>query len=94
MNKFSHGELVILQSKSEPSKNGEYYVNDVKLTPRCRINNSDGEILKDVYIYQLDDVESESGWWLEDALRKKQEPSEFSFTELMEGLKNPVTEKN
>ncbi len=92
MNKFITGELVILQSKSEPNKNGEYYVNDVKLTPRCRINNSDGEILKDVYIYSLDDVESESGWWLEDALRKRHTGSDFSFTELMEGLKSPVTE--
>ena len=94
MNKFSPGELVILQSKSEPTKNGEYYVNDVKLTPRCRINNSDGEILKDVYIYQLDDVESESGWWLEDALRKKQEPSEFSYDQLMTTLKSPLYEVN
>lgn len=59
MNKFNVNELVILQSESEPYKNGEYYVNDVKLSPKCKINNSNGEVLRNVYIYQLDGVEAE-----------------------------------
>jgi len=87
MNKFHLNELVILQSKGQPERNGEYVVIDVKLAPQCR-NESTGEILKDVYIYRLGGAEEGSTqYWLECALRKVHKGSDFSFTGLMSNLK-------
>lgn len=91
-NKFNINELVILQSQSSPTKNGEYYVSDLKLVPACRVGETN-TILQNVYIYELDGVESESGWWLETALRKKHEGSDFSFTELVNHLQTKIVEK-
>jgi hypothetical protein len=44
MNKFHLNELVILQSKGQPERNGEYVVIDVKLAPQCR-NERTGECM-------------------------------------------------
>jgi hypothetical protein len=86
-NKFHLNELILLQSKGQPERNGEYVVIDVKHSPACR-NESTGEILKDVYIYKLEGIEDVS--WLESALRKVHKGSDFNFTELMSNLNTKI----
>lgn len=84
--KFSVGEVVILQSQHNPEANGEYTV----LSFERGIGRPSGV---ECYVYMLDGVLSWSklGSWAESALRKKHQPGEHSFTDLMASLKNPVS---
>jgi len=100
--KFSIGELVILQSKSMPQHNGEYTVENIinegeqftcRLTQRTFYNTGKGR----GYILCTPFIEPDRGReiiWAESSLRKRQEPSELSYTELMQTLRSPIYEVN
>jgi hypothetical protein len=81
---FSVGEVVILQSVSEPDKNGEY-------TVIGQYVGSHSFTKEPCLVYELDMVASACTYWTESALRKKHQPGEQSFTELMQTLKSPVS---
>lgn len=99
--KFSVGELIVLQSKSMPQYNGEYTVEGIikkdeshtcRLTQRILIESDDfGYILSTPLVDLISDNGSET-FWAESALRKRQEPSELSYTELMQSLRSPIYE--
>lgn len=100
---FSVGERVKLVSKSYPECNGEYIVE--KVLERgdefaCRISGiacrmsaaSSGN-----YSYLLDiphkrNYETEESTWAESSLRKIYDTGEYSFDELMNVLKSPITD--
>jgi hypothetical protein len=96
--KFSVGEVVILQSETMPECNGEYSVLIVvtgKMSYECPVT---GEIIisvADGIGYVLDGGHTDDTGtccqWGEWALRKKHQPGEHSFTDLMASLKNPVS---
>lgn len=78
--KFAVGEEVLLRSKDFPECNGEYTITELKP------HSLDG------YIYKLDvhhHVEGKSDYWCESALRKKHQPGEISFDDLMASLSSP-----
>lgn len=101
--KFSIGELVILQSKSMPQYNGEYTVESIikkdehhtcRLTQRNLVQSDDfGYILSTPLVDLISNNGSET-FWCESALRKRQESSEFSYTQLMQSLRSPIYEVN
>lgn len=101
--KFSVGEVVILQSKSRPELNGEDVVKQLVLPGDkflCRLSNEKvrykGYTLG--YILESTILEGKNTTgefvveivWSESALRKKHQPGEMSFNELMNSLKYPV----
>lgn len=93
--KFEVGEVVILQSVLHSEYNGEYTVESVigrgdsfkdRLTGDVR-TSTDNQ-----YGYQLSQVHTYNGKeivWKETLLRKKHQPGEMSFTNLMSSLKQP-----
>lgn len=94
--KFKVGEEIILQSKNQPESNGEYTVIDVITDGKvfeCRITGNKMRRTGRYGVgYMLDGAiaKGESGMetsWAESALRKKYPPSEYSYTELMDKLK-------
>jgi len=89
--KFSVGEVVILQSVNLPECNGEYSVTEI-WPPDGERKNADKVTISTTYGYSLscDEADSKSAW-AESALRKKHQPGEHSFTDLMASLKNPVS---
>lgn len=101
MNKFNTGEVVILQSISEPQKNGEYTVRAVLYEGSeytCRQTNRRVRKSVEGASYLLEETftlgVSEQGDllecpWAESALRKKHDGSSFSFSQLMDTLKQP-----
>lgn len=102
--KFSEGEVVILQSVTMPQYNGEYIIDKI-IHPRephtCRISGINLEDCEEImgYVFTealLDLVANDGGEtiWAETALRKRQEPSELSYTELMQTLRSPIYEVN
>jgi hypothetical protein len=87
---FSVGEVVILQSVSRPELNGECTVLE-RVAPgqmaKCGlINNLHGYGYKTTIKNISDSIH-----WAESALRKKHQPGEQSFTQLMQTLKSPVS---
>ena len=87
---FSVGEVVILQSVNWPECNGDAtvmeHVANGDLSAYGKINRSG------YYAYRLDVIASNGNpWWRQSALRKKHQPGEQSFTELMQTLKSPVS---
>lgn len=88
MNKpyFSINEEVILQSVEFPQYNGEYIVKDFL------VNRFDG------YVYDLgfkidNPIDGRSDHlWKQSVLRKKHQPSEMTFHELMSSLNVPIKE--
>jgi len=96
--KFSVGEVVILQSVSCPQWNGEYSV--LMVIPygtsyECPFfgtscDNDDsygyGYILDDPRLHDVVHGLQCSISWAEHALRKKHQPGELSYTELLESL--------
>lgn len=100
--KFSVGEVVILQSKSMPQYNGEYIIDKIILPKEPHVCRISGIILEDCdemvgYIFSealLDLIEKDGGEtiWSESALRKRQEPGELSYTQLMQSLRSPIYE--
>lgn len=101
--KFSEGELVILQSPRFPEHNGEYTVSKVWSNPdqtfNCRMT---GTLLRvnliESFSYHfeepLGDHKGREICFTESSLKKKQEPGEMDYKELMQTLKNSVLEWN
>jgi len=96
--KFSVGEVVILQSKDHAQINGEYSVLIVvngKMAYECPITGETIINACDGIGYVLDiDYKDDDGTccqWAEAVIRKKHQPGEQSFTDLMASLKNPVS---
>lgn len=98
--KFSVGEVIILQSKSLPQYNGEYTVEAILQKGElfsCRLTNTtlrqvDGG---NTYVLSTPLAIPDTGYetfWAESALRKRQEPGELSYTELMQSLRSPIYE--
>lgn len=96
---FSVGEVVILASRSMPHLNGEYSV--LLVVPeggkfKCPITQEPAQSVRSAgFGYVLDDGDLTDGGichqWHQSALRKKHQPGEQSFAELMQTLKNPVS---
>lgn len=81
--KFEVGEVVLLQSVMLPECNGEYTV----LARECgRYRVPSGELYEG-FKYLLDDDNKDG--WVERSLRKKHQPGELSFEELMHSLSSP-----
>lgn len=86
--KFKINEEVILNSKSLPKYNGEYYIRDF-----CGKTDEKGDIIYRGITYNLSpfvfayDIGLEKLLAAESALRKKHKGSEFNFESLMENLK-------
>jgi hypothetical protein len=96
--KFRVGEVVILQSKDHDHCNGEYTVLVVVNGPMdytCPITGRTIENSANGIGYVLDiDYKDDDGTcrqWAEAVIRKKHQPGDQSFTELMASLKNPVS---
>ena len=87
---FSVGEVVILQSVSWPECNGDATV--LEHVPSGKMSSSGKLNTHGVDGYRLDVIASNGNpWWNQSALRKKHQPGEQSFTELMQTLKSPVS---
>lgn len=93
---YEVGECVILQSEDYPQYNGEYTVFEIILrgsAARCRISGVDQQAISS-FVYALDqplrsDKTGREVFFLQSALRKKHEPSQQSFKDLMTTLKSP-----
>jgi hypothetical protein len=93
--KFSVGEQVILQSKGKPQYNGEYIVQGIAMPGKfyrgieqpvyCTIGYDLGIVITENFL----DVRDGYSLWCESALRKKHQPSTESFSQIMNGLKQP-----
>lgn len=81
--KFEVGEVVILQSVGHPERNGEYSVLSLE---QGRFRTPTNELYEG-FSYMLDDG-GDVGW-VETSLRKKHQPGELSFTDLMASLSSP-----
>lgn len=82
--KFQVGEEVILLSHYEPHFNGDRVIMDMWYMDF----SEDGEEEDLVWGYELVGLE---GYWRENTLRKKYQPSTESFTELMNSIKIGIT---
>lgn len=100
--KFSEGEVVILQSTSHPEYSGEYEVFKILFYSDQfpdRLDETtmlvcDGPI---GYVFTeplVDKPTSTECIWAEHSLRKRQEPGDMGYKELMTSLKNSVLEWN
>lgn len=96
--KFSVGEIVVADFKNYPQNNGEYTVLEVMSPEQVKIEFKDFKIYQTIY-YRLGGLEiigpirgSIYNAAAEKALRKKQEPSGFSFDELMDNLNTKIQE--
>ena len=105
---YAEGEIVILQSQSQPSLNGEYTVKQIVHTGtevNDRIRNmtytwidiskstAAGYILEEcIAEFIFTDGNLAETAWAESALRKKLPPSELSYKELMSSLKTSQLE--
>lgn len=97
--KFEVGEVVILQSASRPDCKGEFTVIQINHYPPRELfffedkpfRHSEGCYIS----YFLDDdfesviVVGGKSCWNESALRKKHQPGELNFRELMSSLSSP-----
>jgi len=84
--KFSVDEVVILQSVECPEFNGDHSVTEIRVGT---FKEQSSELSVEGIGYRLGGTGDE--WWCESALRKKHQPGEQSFTDLMASLKNPVS---
>lgn len=94
--KFKLGEPVILQSKDYPHYNGEYVIHAIVVGSELYFDRVLGKLVIDIFppgevAYTLcqafpDPCNPIEIYWDESALRKKQDPSEFSFEELIKEL--------
>lgn len=98
--KFSVGELIVLQSRSLPQYNSEYTVEAILQKGElftCRLTNTLLRQIDGGNAYVLStplaspDTDHET-FWAESALRKRQEPGELSYTQLMQSLRSPIYE--
>ncbi|MNW01211.1 hypothetical protein D3C71_1968160 [compost metagenome] len=87
--KFKIGETIIIACKILPEFDGtEHVITDIAEVTFPNHNN------RKLLCYTLDFTYEWQGvkdykYWVEGCLRKKQQPSEFSFTQLMDNLKLP-----
>lgn len=107
MNKplFEIGEKVILVSKDRPDLNGEDVVVEIvykNTKSHCRLSGLDAlySYIIDEFGYKLERAVVETttmegnsceSIWRQSALRKKHQPSEMNFNELMSSLNIPIT---
>jgi hypothetical protein len=95
---FSVGEVVILRSSNYSELNGEYPVLLIiyglegytcPITNQYLISGDEGIN----YVLDMDFMDSDGtcNQWVQSSLRKKHQPSEQSFTELMQAIKSPVS---
>lgn len=83
--RFSVGELAILQSVNQPDYDGEYTIKEIKYAENIKEVVTKEEITG--YWYNLGFYSNKgNNFWFEKSLRKKQEPSEMSFMQLMGSL--------
>lgn len=82
---FQVGEEVILQSLTYPELNGECVVLSV-VENDDNLAWKDGKLV-DVGTHYMYKTSVGSNYWSEIALRKKHEPSDDSFSQLMDKLK-------
>lgn len=97
--KFEVGEVVILQSRTRPDCSGEFIVVQVNQYPcgtRFEFEESWYRHPDDIEIsYFLNDPFKSShdsnakACWAESSLRKKHQPGELNFRELMSSLSSP-----
>jgi bifunctional pyridoxal-dependent enzyme with beta-cystathionase and maltose regulon repressor activities len=89
--KFKVGEEVILQS-SYTELNGDAIVLAIHKS-NGTATTKEGEQIKvsSPYCYELNVVASDGGRWAERALRKKHQPGEMDFEQLMNWMRQPVT---
>lgn len=99
-NLFEVGEVVILQSVSQPECNGEYTVESIvpaKSLVACRLT---GQIIRnasDQFAYYLDVSMMKSGEnfeaiWQQSALRKKHKSCGEDWNIMMKGLNTKIVE--
>ncbi|MCY1440237.1 hypothetical protein D9M71_565020 [compost metagenome] len=82
---FEVGEVVLLRSQYLPECNGEATVLSVL---RGREVNASGDFIREAFVYRLtiQNPNPKRGW-AESALRKKHQPGEQSFRDLIQTLK-------
>ncbi len=85
--KFSVGEVAILQSVNRPELNGECTVLDIRIGMSRNVTT--GKIRPSIVYKTTIELTGAFGWG-EPALRKKHQPGDMSFTELMVNLSQPV----
>ncbi|RMN76491.1 hypothetical protein ALQ53_103289 [Pseudomonas cannabina] len=101
--KFSVGEPVILQCLDYPHLNGEYTVTHCIHAHEVYPDPEFGQALRpEILGYFLDgarlilqdgDGNPATALWFEGALRKKYQPGELSFKELLQGIGSPEQQK-
>lgn len=101
--KFSVGEVVILQCRDYPHLNGEYTVTHCIHAHEVYQDPEFGQPLcAEILGYFLDgarlilqdgDGNAATALWYECALRKKHQPGELSFKELLQGIGTPELQK-
>lgn len=94
--KFDIGEVVLLRSESRPEYNGEYTVETVYVgfngDPFDHQGNGYYFACGNQAYFLSPKIVDEGGverCWAETALRKKHQPGELSFTDLMSSLSSP-----
>lgn len=93
--KFAEGEVVLLQSTDYPEYNGEYTVHVVRLPGsiyKCRVCGEEAKLRTVGIGYVLDGpivVGGREATWAEVCLRKKHQPGDMNFTDLMASLSSP-----
>lgn len=102
--KFSVGEVVILQCLDYPHLNGEYSVTHCIHAHEAYQDPEFGQFLRpEILGYFLDgarlilqdgDGNAATALWYEWALRKKHQPGELSFKELLQGIGTPEQQKS
>lgn len=100
--KFSVGEVVILQCNDYPHLNGEYTVTHCIRAHEIYHDPEFGQPLRaEILGYFLDGARlilpdgnghNATALWFERALRKKQQPGELSFRELVQVIGTPAKE--
>jgi hypothetical protein len=105
---YEVGEVVLLRSKGKPHLNGEYTVRSVVKYGEqytCRLT---GYTLRNVpatgdpFCYILEEIITDvnldgmiyENSWKQSALRKRQQPSNLSFNQLINVLNSPITSPN
>lgn len=97
--KFSVGESVILQSPNLSEYNVEYTIHAIlpvnedfkcRLTARMIYTTEGLSYILDEPLADLHEIDGSETLWAPSSIRKKQEPSKFSYTQLMQSLRSPI----
>ena len=91
---FEIGEACLLQSLSAPHLNGEVVIKGVQYMENVLIPNKAGAYMYAGFVYSIGVINlNGADLWIEDCLKKKQEPSQFSFNQLMSNLNTKIQER-